>query len=147
MDALELLKADHERIRDLFEQLGSTNGQRGEKLIFQSLDHELRTHTRLEETVFYPAFRLYDELKPLVEQGRQDHAALKEQLAKLEKLSATPNGEFRAQLEVVQKCFLDHIQMEEGEFFPKVRALMKRPERERLGRHVQASRDEMERAA
>ena len=54
MDALELLKQDHQEVKELFEQ---GEGKEGKDLkdVFMRIKKALDTHARIEETVFYPA--------------------------------------------------------------------------------------------
>ena len=58
-DAIALLKADHKKVKALLEQLEKTTERgaaRRTKLLGQ-IDKELKVHTEIEETIFYPAFR------------------------------------------------------------------------------------------
>ena len=55
-DAIEMLKADHRRVRALFRRYDETDDQAMKQGIMAELFVELELHTQLEETVFYPAF-------------------------------------------------------------------------------------------
>jgi hypothetical protein len=56
MDAIELLKQDHEKVRDLFEKYtGAGAGER--QAIAQRIFKELEIHAVLEEELFYPALQ------------------------------------------------------------------------------------------
>ena len=55
-DAIEMLKADHRRVRTLFQRYDETDEQAMKRGIIVELFVELELHTQLEETVFYPAF-------------------------------------------------------------------------------------------
>ena len=59
MDAITLLKADHRAVEDLLKQVQdlseSAHAQR--RALFQQLDKELTVHSRIEETIFYPALK------------------------------------------------------------------------------------------
>jgi iron-sulfur cluster repair protein YtfE (RIC family) len=55
-DAIEMLKADHRRVRALFQRYDETDDQTMKQGIIAELFVELELHTQLEETVFYPAF-------------------------------------------------------------------------------------------
>ena len=59
MNAIELLKADHDKVRGLFEQLTNTT-KRAEKTraeLVEKIRLELDVHTQIEEEIFYPAFK------------------------------------------------------------------------------------------
>jgi hemerythrin superfamily protein len=58
-DAVAILKADHARVRKLLDQLAKTSEKAASKRtpLLATIEEELKTHTRIEEDVFYPAFR------------------------------------------------------------------------------------------
>ena len=59
MNAIDLLKADHERVKTLLTQL-SESTERGVKKrteLLAKLEMEITLHTQLEEEILYPAFR------------------------------------------------------------------------------------------
>ena len=56
-DAIALLKADHRKVEELFEQFEkATTANRKQKLAHE-ICTELKIHTMIEEELFYPAFR------------------------------------------------------------------------------------------
>ena len=58
-DAIALLKEDHRQVRTLLGELEETSDKavgKREKLL-ASIEQELAIHTRIEEEIFYPAFR------------------------------------------------------------------------------------------
>ena len=56
MNALDLLSQDHKKVKGLFEQAEKAD-EKQQKKIFDQIKQELETHTRIEETVFYPAMQ------------------------------------------------------------------------------------------
>uniref|UniRef100_UPI00286B9478 hemerythrin domain-containing protein n=1 Tax=Pseudomonas sp. TaxID=306 RepID=UPI00286B9478 len=59
MNAIDLLKADHERVKGILTQL-SESTERGVKKrgeLLAKLEMEIAIHTRLEEEVLYPAYK------------------------------------------------------------------------------------------
>lgn len=56
-DAIALLKADHRKVEDLFEQFEKAKGADRKRKLAERICLELKIHTRLEEEIFYPAFR------------------------------------------------------------------------------------------
>ncbi len=57
-DAISLLKADHKKVRGMLDELEKTTERavkKREKLL-ADIESELRVHTDIEETIFYPAF-------------------------------------------------------------------------------------------
>ncbi|MET0370149.1 MAG: hemerythrin domain-containing protein [Sphingobium sp.] len=56
-DAIALLKADHRKVEELFEQFEATKASAKKEKIAQQICNELKIHTSIEEEIFYPAFR------------------------------------------------------------------------------------------
>src|SRR5581483_10835261 len=76
MDALELLIADHNRVRGLFTRFqaveGSNDGEAAR--LAATIFEELEVHTRIEEEIFYPAVsERNDELHDLGNEGIEEH--------------------------------------------------------------------------
>ena len=55
-DAVQMLKADHKQVKQLFERFRSTSDDERAQVAGQ-LFTELEIHTKLEEELFYPAIR------------------------------------------------------------------------------------------
>ena len=80
MDALEILKQDHQKVKELFHE--ATRG----KDLFDKIDTELEIHGHIEETVFYPALEQHEELKDMVAEALEEHQEVKMLLEELEEL-------------------------------------------------------------
>ena len=53
MNAIELLKEDHDRVSRLFQKVkANEDGDNAE--LAQQISEELQIHTHIEETIFYP---------------------------------------------------------------------------------------------
>ncbi|HEV7904854.1 MAG TPA: hemerythrin domain-containing protein, partial [Pyrinomonadaceae bacterium] len=79
MDAITLLKADHEKVSGLFDQLEETT-ERAEKTreeLFTKLQQEPDLHTHVEEKIFYPALKESDETRDIVLESFQEHHVVK----------------------------------------------------------------------
>src|ERR1700754_4915829 len=59
-DAIELLKADHRKVENLFTQYESASNEEQKRKIAKQICTELTVHTLLEEEIFYPACRQQD---------------------------------------------------------------------------------------
>ena len=76
MDALELLKQDHQKVKGLFKETeGAENSKK--KQLFDQIDTELEIHTHIEETVFYSAMEKHEELVDMVAEARDEHAEVR----------------------------------------------------------------------
>ena len=76
MNAFELLRADHEKVAQLFERLESATGKA--KLgVFDQIKTELELHTHIEEKIFYPALERPAETQELTAEAYEEHATVK----------------------------------------------------------------------
>ena len=84
MDALELLKQDHQAVKDLFDQIDDAEDSKQRKKLFDQIDTQLNIHAHIEETVFYPEMQKIDELKDMVEEALEEHQEVKTLLEEIE---------------------------------------------------------------
>lgn len=140
MDALQLLKTDHKKVKVLFKKADvSTNG-RQRKQLFEQIKTELETHTHIEETVFYPAIAKNEELKDMVLESLEEHKQVKTLLRDMEKLTSDKEM-FEPKLKVLMENIEHHaVEEEEGKMFPKVRKLMNAAALEQLGQELEAAK-------
>ena len=140
MDILELLKEDHQKVKKLFEQGQQTQDKKQQKQIFKEIKSELERHTRLEETIFYPAMEEHEELKDMVLESLEEHKQVKTVLREMGKLS--PNSEkFKPKFKVLKDNVEHHAEEEEeGKMFPKIRKVINRAELEELGQELEAAK-------
>jgi hemerythrin superfamily protein len=138
MDALELLKQDHAKVKKLFEEAEDAD-EKDQKAIFTQIKTELEIHARIEESVFYPAMDRYNELKDMVRESLQEHNQMKTLLTEMADLS--DSEDFQDKLEELIDNVEHHAEdEEEGEMFPKIRELVSRSELEKLGAQLQAAK-------
>jgi len=92
MNALDLLKQDHDQIRDLFAEAKTYTDMRR---LFDSIKNALEVHTHLEETIFYPEYQNHERLKDLVQDAQAQHGLIKELLQDLERTDRNSKTVFR----------------------------------------------------
>lgn len=140
MDALELLKQDHQKVKQLFQQGEQTEDRKQQKKIFREIKSELETHARIEETIFYPAMQQHEELKDMVLESLEEHKQMKTVLRELGRLSAN-SAKFKPKLKVLRDDVEHHAEEEEeGKMFPKIRQLINRGKLEELGQELEAAK-------
>jgi hemerythrin superfamily protein len=138
MDALELLKQDHARVKKLFDKT-ETADEREQRHIFTQIKTELEIHAEVEENIFYPAMQRYDELKEMVAESLKEHNDMKALLQEMATLSDTED--FQDKLEELIDNVEHHAEdEEEGKMFPKVRELVSANELQKLGAQLQAAK-------
>jgi hypothetical protein len=140
MDALKLIKSDHERLTDLLEEALDTEepGERAELL--HRMRAELMAHERMEETVFYPALRTDAKAKDIVLEGYEEHHVID---MILDELLDVPEelDEWKAKMKVLKENIEHHIEEEEGEMFKIARKVFNEQTLEELGTKMQAAKE------
>lgn len=141
MNAIELLEADHERVKGILTQL-SDSTERGVKKrteLLDKLEMELTLHTKLEEEILYPAFKEAGgkEEAIMYHEAKEEHRAVDSLV--LPDLKNTDPGslEFTGRVKVVKELLEHHIEEEEEEMFKQARKLMKKDELEALGEQME----------
>lgn len=123
MDALDLLTADHNRVRGLFtrfkEAEGSSDREAAE--LADMIFHELEIHTAIEEQVFYPTVtKLSEEIHELVTEGIEEHHVVDNLMAEARGLLPADEN-WVAKVKVLIENVEHHAEEEEQEMFPLVR--------------------------
>jgi hemerythrin superfamily protein len=146
MDALELLTADHNRVRGLFAQFedAEANADAGALAsLTATIREELEVHTTIEEEIFYPAVAGgSEELSDLVDEGVEEHHVVKVLLDEVAGLDAGAD-QFVAKMKVLIENVEHHAEEEETEMFPKVRSAFEVDRREALGERLDARKGEL----
>jgi hemerythrin superfamily protein len=138
MNALEILKQDHQKVKELFQE--ATRGEQNtRKDLFDKIDTELEIHAHIEETVFYPALEEHEELKDMVAEAFEEHQEVKTLLEEIEELGSESH-DFGAKLQELMESVEHHVAEEEGEMFPKVREVFDERELEELGNQLNAAK-------
>jgi hemerythrin superfamily protein len=147
MDALELLKKDHQKVKELFKLAEASEGDKGQRQLFKQIKTELETHTHIEETVFYPAMEKHEELKDMVAESYEEHRQVKTLLKEMESL-VSDSEKFEPKLKVLIENVKHHAEEEEeGKMFPQVRELVDRAALEELGQELEAAKGKKGKAA
>jgi iron-sulfur cluster repair protein YtfE (RIC family) len=135
MNAIELLKSDHDKVDLLFQKIKAT--EEGEhKALFEKIREELEIHTHIEETIFYPKLKEEPELEDIVLEGIEEHHQAKIFLRELSALT-DDSEKFEPKLKVLMEDIEHHVMEEEGEMFPKVQELFDEATLEELGAEMQ----------
>src|SRR5262245_49888554 len=136
-DAIAVLKADHQRVRRLLDDLEKTKDSAAGKRerLLATIEQELKIHTKIEEEVFYPAFFESAEKmddRELYFEALEEHHVVDLVLPEIKE--ADPRSDqFAAKAKVLKDLVEHHAEEEETEMFPRVRKLMPHAELLRLG--------------
>lgn len=142
MDAITMLKNDHQQVEDLFrrfEQAGDRAYAEKRQLVDRIIE-ELSKHAAVEEQVFYPATRMtVPGTDDIVLESVEEHHIVKWELDELKDLD--PRDErFDAKVTVLIENVRHHVDEEESEYFPKVRKELGRNDLNELGDAMELAR-------
>lgn len=115
-DAVELLKADHRKVEDLFKQFEKATNESKKEEIADEIDLELRVHSMIEEEILYPALRDVDS--EIVAESFEEHGVVEQLLNELATMELSEE-QFEAKFKVMQENVEHHVEEEEKEMFPK----------------------------
>ena len=117
-DAIAMLKADHQRVKDLFTQYEATSNPATKRTLAEQVFVELETHAQLEENVFYPTVNEEtDEGPELVKESLSEHETVKFLIQELRSM-AQDTDEFDAKFQELIRNVEHHVEEEESEMFP-----------------------------
>jgi hemerythrin superfamily protein len=146
MNALEVLKGDHQKVKGLFQEVRQATDQPKRKELFNKIDTELEIHAHIEETVFYPVIEEHEEFKDMVAEALEEHQEAKALLGELEELGAD-NHDFGSKLAELMEAVEHHVEEEEGEMFPKILEVFDQDELEQLGQELESAKGTQHRKA
>ena len=137
MDAIELLKRDHQAVTELFQRFTVAKGGRAGEAVVEKICKELEVHSQIEEEIFYPAVRKADaQLAEQVNEALREHAEVKQQVAALQSRDRGQNAELEQEVTALQQNVEHHVTEEEGEMFPRVAEVLEERRRAELGERL-----------
>ena len=142
MDAIALLKADHDKVKKLLSELETTT-ERGEKTrseLFSTIKGELTVHEIIEEEIFYPELKAHPKAEDIVLEGFQEHHVVDLLMGELESLDVTDET-WGPKALVMKENVEHHIEEEEGEMFKQARRVFDAQELDDLGERMAARKE------
>jgi hemerythrin superfamily protein len=138
-DAVALLKADHKKVKELFEQVEDTGDRAKAQLqrLGDQICQELTVHTQIEEQIFYPAVkertqRGHKEEKDMVLEAYEEHAAAKQVIKDIQAVDSSDES-FKPKVKTLSELIDHHVKEEEHEMFPAIKKLFEEEELVELG--------------
>lgn len=142
MNALELLKTDHQSVKDILAQLSDSTDRAVKKRteLLRKLETEITVHTSLEEEILYPAFKDAGgkEAAEMYYEAREEHRAVDSLVLPDLKATDPSAPEFAGRFKVVKELLEHHIDEEETELFPLAKKLLGKAQLDVLGEQMQA---------
>jgi len=144
MNAIELLKADHVKVKSILAQLSESTDRAIKKRteLLEKLEMEISIHTRLEEEILYPAFKEAGskEQDIMYFEAKEEHRTVDSLVVPDLKLTDPSTPEFAGRVKVVKELLEHHIEEEETEMFPQAKKLLGKARLDDLGSQMEAMR-------
>jgi len=131
MDALSLLKKDHELVKDIFKKIESSDDKEERESLFEQFMDEIAVHERIEEEIFYPALQKLPNAKEDVMEAFEEHHVVDTIVSEMD---VEPDDEkWHAKFTVMKENVEHHIKDEEEKLFPKAEKLLGEEKLGKLG--------------
>ena len=138
-DVIGFLKAQHNLIEDMFDQVLHASDRHAREKPFVQLRQLLAVHETAEEMVVHPRVRReVDAMDSIVDARLEEEHDAKELLSSIEKIDIT-SQQFIDELTKLRDAVLDHALHEESFEFPKLQRELDAEELKRLGTAVRAA--------
>lgn len=147
MNAIDLLKADHQTVKEILTQLQDSTDRaiKGRTQLLQKLEMEVTVHTKLEEELLYPAFKAAGNKTDaeMYYEAKEEHRAVDSLVLPDLKVTDPSAPEFAGRVKVVKELLEHHIEEEENELFPKAQKLLGKAKLAELGEQMAARKAEL----
>lgn len=142
VDAIDLLKQDHDRVERAFKQFEKMDRHDAEacRRLIRTVCEELKIHTLLEEELFYPALREAIDDEDLMNEAAVEHETARMLVDQLDNMGADDPG-YYATFTVLGEYVRHHIKEEQGEMFPAAKKA--RLDLGALGERMRARKEEL----
>jgi len=147
VDAIQLLKADHKKVKELLAELAktTTRAAKTRSELLAQIRVDLEVHATIEEEIFYPAFRkagTKDDAKMYFE-ALEEHRAAGDLV--LPDLLDTDVGseQFSGRAKVLRELVEHHVKEEEEEMFKEAKKLLSAAELKALGARMEQRKVEL----
>jgi hemerythrin superfamily protein len=139
-DAITLLKQDHEKVRQMFEEFEKADEDRKFELAAE-ICQALTVHATIEEEIFYPQVRESIEAEDLMFEAEIEHDTVKNLIERVQE-GEVDETQLSAMIKVMNEYVNHHVNEEQRRMFPRV----KRSELdlEALGKELLARKTELE---
>lgn len=146
-NAIQLLKEDHRKVKDLLGQLveTTTRAEKTRRQLLEKIEQELAAHTTIEEEIFYPAFKKAgnSEHSKLYFEALEEHRAAEDLVLPDLKNTEPASEKFSGRAKVLKELVEHHADEEEKDMFKKANQSMSKEELMELGRQMSQRKQEL----
>lgn len=139
LDAIQLLKQDHEAVRHLFEEFEQANADRKYELAAE-ICQALTVHAMIEEEIFYPQAHEAIQADDLMLEAEIEHDTVKQLIERIQD-GEVDETELSAIIKVMNEYVNHHVNEEHRRLFPRVKRSA--IDLDELGRELQARKKEL----
>lgn len=140
VDAVTLLKKDHDEVAKMFEEFASADEDRKFELA-ASICSALTVHATIEEEIFYPQVREAIDAEDLMIEAEVEHDTVKYLIERIQE-GEIDELQLSAMIKVLQEYVSHHVNEEQRRMFPRVRRAQ--IDLEALGRELDERKQELE---
>jgi len=144
MDAFSLLKDDHARVKEMFDEIEASDPLERAKLL-ERIRSDLIVHEAIEEEIFYPALRSHAEAKAIVLEVLEEHDVVNMVMSEIRE-TPVEDETWMAKFTVMRENLEHHIEEEEGEMFDAAKDLMTKETLESLGDEMRVRKEDLQAA-
>jgi hemerythrin superfamily protein len=139
-DVVDVLTTDHREVLDLLQEIKVSTDSEQRRDFADTVISELVRHSVAEEMYVYPAMKKHlPDGAEAVEHDTREHKQLEKTMKELEGVPAD-QPDFDRLLAELEEILRDHIQDEEAEQFPGLRARVPREELVEIAEKVEAAK-------
>ena len=126
MDVVDVLTADHRDVTGLIGEIRAAGDATVRRDVTDMMISELVRHAVAEEMYVYPAMRKHlPDGEKAVQHDVEEHKEIEQTLKRLESADVS-TAEFTRDLDKLEELLADHVQDEENDQFPRLRAHVSR---------------------
>jgi hemerythrin superfamily protein len=140
-DAIEMLREDHRKVKDLFEEFEKAEEDDEKGRIVHTALTALEIHATVEEEIFYPAVREQIDDDDQMDEALEEHHVAKLLIGELQEMKPG-DDHFGAKFKVLAESVKHHIEEEETEMLPKAEDADL--DQERLGEEMTERKEELQ---
>lgn len=142
----DLLRQDHDKVRDLFEQIEEDEEGENREELFSGLRSELQEHLQLEEKFFYPVLEQSDDTRDKALEAYEEHNVAKTVLGEFSNLDRE-DERWDAKIKVLREIVNHHLQEEEKNVFKLAKKALEQDQIKQITDQIRQQKSQMEKKA
>ena len=145
-DIKSVLKADHEVVSRLMDQIEATDEKspRKREELYTKFRNEIVLHTKTEERALYPIIKDIEETKDIALEAEQEHKVVDSLIAKIDAMKFDDES-WGPTFKVMKENIEHHVEEEEGEMFEKMDKVFSKEYLQSLGENFEEVKKQLER--